>query len=113
MARPFPPRRIRHWLGFHEARVADLDGDSRMDILDKPYNWEAPRVDVWLQIAAQIAFSAASPRRSDPQVEFPPMHPEENQPEHEQDSGAGPEWLESVASELNTFWPRWVLSECE
>jgi len=36
-------------VGFHEARVADLDGDGDMDILDKPYNWEAPRVDVWLQ----------------------------------------------------------------
>jgi hypothetical protein len=36
-------------IDFHEARVADLDGDGRMDILDKPYNWEAPRVDVWLQ----------------------------------------------------------------
>jgi hypothetical protein len=34
---------------FHEARVADLDGDGRLDILDKPYNWNAPRVDVWLQ----------------------------------------------------------------
>jgi hypothetical protein len=36
-------------MGFHEARVADLNGDGRMDILDKPYNWDAPRVDVWLQ----------------------------------------------------------------
>lgn len=36
-------------IGFHEARVADLNGDGRMDILDKPYNWDAPRVDVWLQ----------------------------------------------------------------
>ena len=35
-------------IGFHEARVADLDGDGSLDILDKPYNWEAPRVDVWL-----------------------------------------------------------------
>jgi sucrose-6-phosphate hydrolase SacC (GH32 family) len=34
--------------GFHEARVADLDGDGDLDILNKPYNWEAPRVDVWL-----------------------------------------------------------------
>jgi hypothetical protein len=33
---------------FHEARVADLDADGDLDILDKPYNWEAPRVDVWL-----------------------------------------------------------------
>lgn len=38
--------------GFHEARVADLDGDGRMDILSKPYTWEAPRVDVWLQAPA-------------------------------------------------------------
>lgn len=36
--------------GFHEARVADLNGDGKMDILDKPYNWEAPRIDVWLQM---------------------------------------------------------------
>ncbi len=35
--------------GFHEARVADLDGDGDMDILSKPYNWEAPRIDIWLQ----------------------------------------------------------------
>ncbi len=34
--------------GTHEARVADLDGDGDLDILDKPYNWEAPRIDVWL-----------------------------------------------------------------
>ncbi|HET6249068.1 MAG TPA: TIM barrel protein [Tepidisphaeraceae bacterium] len=37
-------------IGFHEARVADLNGDGRMDILDKPYNWEAPDVEVWLQL---------------------------------------------------------------
>jgi hypothetical protein len=36
-------------IGWHEGRVADLDGDGRMDILDKPYTWKAPRVDVWLQ----------------------------------------------------------------
>jgi len=34
--------------GFHEGRVEDLDGDGDLDILNKPYNWEAPRVDVWL-----------------------------------------------------------------
>jgi sugar phosphate isomerase/epimerase len=34
--------------GFHETRVADLDGDGDLDILNKPYNWEVPRVDVWL-----------------------------------------------------------------
>ena len=34
--------------GWHEARLADLDGDGDLDILNKPYNWETPRVDVWL-----------------------------------------------------------------
>jgi hypothetical protein len=37
-------------IGFHEARVADLNGDGRLDVLDKPYNWQTPRVDVWLQV---------------------------------------------------------------
>jgi hypothetical protein len=35
-------------IGNHESRVADLDGDGRLDILGKPYNWETPRIDVWL-----------------------------------------------------------------
>ena len=35
-------------MGFHEARVADLNGDGKLDILSKPYNWETPRLDVWL-----------------------------------------------------------------
>ena len=34
--------------GNHESKIADLDGDGRLDILIKPYNWDAPRVDVWL-----------------------------------------------------------------
>ncbi|MGC4034335.1 MAG: VCBS repeat-containing protein [Chitinophagaceae bacterium] len=34
---------------FHEAKVGDLDGDGDMDILDKPYNWETPRIDIFLQ----------------------------------------------------------------
>jgi len=36
-------------MGFHEARVADLSGDGLLDILSKPYNWETPRLDIWLQ----------------------------------------------------------------
>jgi len=39
--------------GNHESRVADLDGDGRLDILIKPYNWDAPRVDVWLNQAGR------------------------------------------------------------
>ncbi len=37
-------------IDFHEARVADLNGDGRLDILDKPYTWDAPRLDIWLQL---------------------------------------------------------------
>ena len=40
-------------MGFHEARIIDLDGDGRVDILDKPYNWKAPNVEVWLQLPPQ------------------------------------------------------------
>jgi len=34
--------------GNHESRVGDLDGDGDQDILGKPYNWDTPRVDIWL-----------------------------------------------------------------
>jgi len=44
----FRPRIFSRGIDFHEARVADLDGDGDLDILDKPYNWEAPRVEVWI-----------------------------------------------------------------
>lgn len=29
--------------------VFDIDGDGDLDLLNKPYNWETPRVDVWLK----------------------------------------------------------------
>jgi len=34
--------------GNHESQVGDLDGDGDVDILHKPYTWDAPRIDVWL-----------------------------------------------------------------
>ncbi|MBW2528245.1 MAG: VCBS repeat-containing protein [Deltaproteobacteria bacterium] len=44
----FTPEVIAGSYGNHESRVGDLDGDGDIDILGKPYNWEAPRLDVWL-----------------------------------------------------------------
>lgn len=34
--------------GWHEGKLGDFNGDGRLDILNKPYAWDAPRVDLWL-----------------------------------------------------------------
>jgi len=49
-------------IGVHEGRMADLDGDGDMDILGKPYNWQTPRVDVWLQEGGVAATVTPSPQ---------------------------------------------------
>ncbi|MCY2953786.1 MAG: VCBS repeat-containing protein [Planctomycetota bacterium] len=45
---------FRTGMGWHEVRVADLNGDVRLDILSKPYNWETPRVDVFLNTSGPV-----------------------------------------------------------
>jgi hypothetical protein len=39
---------IAEGFGVHEAKLADIDGDGNLDIVGKPYNWETPRMDIWL-----------------------------------------------------------------
>lgn len=34
--------------GNHESRIIDLNGDGLYDIVGKPYNWEVPRLDIWI-----------------------------------------------------------------
>lgn len=44
----FTEQVVHTGFGLHEAKLADLDGDGDLDILGKPYTWDAPRLDVWL-----------------------------------------------------------------
>jgi hypothetical protein len=44
----FTKTEVAKGLDNHESKVADLDGDGDLDILGKPYNWETPRLDIWL-----------------------------------------------------------------
>jgi sugar phosphate isomerase/epimerase len=34
--------------GWHEGKLADVDSDGDLDVINKPYTWDAPRVDIWL-----------------------------------------------------------------
>ena len=34
--------------GLHESVLVDLNGDEQLDILGKPYTWQAPRLDIWI-----------------------------------------------------------------
>jgi hypothetical protein len=56
--------------GWHEARLADLDGDGDLDLLNKPYTWETPRVDVWLNNGTSSAKPPGSPAAL--RSEYPP-----------------------------------------
>lgn len=39
---------ITEGFGHHESKIVDLNGDGLYDILGKPYNWETPRLDIWI-----------------------------------------------------------------
>lgn len=43
----------------HESKIVDLDGNGTLDILGKPYNWETPRLDIWLNMGP----APAGPRK--------------------------------------------------
>jgi hypothetical protein len=34
--------------GWHDGKLADVDGDGDLDVIQKPYAWDAPRIDLWL-----------------------------------------------------------------
>lgn len=40
-------------LANHESKIADLDGDGDYDILGKPYGWQTPRLDIWINEGPQ------------------------------------------------------------
>lgn len=35
-------------IGCHEGKITDLDGDGDYDILSKPYNWDTPLLDIFI-----------------------------------------------------------------
>lgn len=44
----FRPTVLTTGEGWHEGKLGDFNGDGRLDILNKPYTWDSPRVDLWL-----------------------------------------------------------------
>lgn len=39
---------IAEGYGVHEGKITDLDGDGDLDILGKPYTWNAPLLNIWI-----------------------------------------------------------------
>lgn len=40
---------VSEGIDLHDSEIIDLDGDGDYDILGKPYDGDAPRIDIWLQ----------------------------------------------------------------
>jgi hypothetical protein len=38
-------------IGIHESEMVDLDGDGDYDVVSKPYRWESPRIDIWINLS--------------------------------------------------------------
>ena len=45
---------FRRGIENHDSKLADLDGNGTLDILSKTYNWNAPRLDVFLNPAPGV-----------------------------------------------------------
>jgi hypothetical protein len=54
---------VARGFGLHESKIADLDGNGTLDILGKPYNWETPRLDLWLNQGAGGARAERAAKR--------------------------------------------------
>jgi hypothetical protein len=46
----FTPSIVDRGHDLHEAKMADLNGDGKLDIVGKPYNYRTPRLDIWLNM---------------------------------------------------------------
>ncbi len=44
----FTATEVATGFGNHESKVGDLDGDGDLDIVGKSFNWDTPRLDIWL-----------------------------------------------------------------
>ena len=49
----FEPHVVATGFDCHESKIADLDGNGSLDILGKPYNFETPGLDIWLNQGVQ------------------------------------------------------------
>lgn len=63
----FYPFELATGYGNHESRIADLDGDGDLDILGKPYNWETPRLDIWLNEGLAVPSDSGSEATASPE----------------------------------------------